>query len=551
MMRWSRFTVIVLVCGMVLAGMPRGVRAQTANNWGFETGTLAGWTVVQAANHVGVTGADGFTTPYWGSYMAILGQPGQTQTGGVDKKLAMPFSGSPLLEPRKQLGVLPTVISSGRNTIRREFTANMAHLVFAYNVFSYYGPDLVNFSYRVSLLDGSGVIASSPRAARDVGTGSRTMSLPQPSTTGWQIRDVDLSQYLYQQLVIEVSIEMTNHIFGSDRGMLVPNGNFPTWAYFDVNPDMPIVRADAMPEVRFVVPVAPGATVAGTSMDVVIEATDDQSIAEIRLLVNGVLAGQSMVPGRQTFHVSLQEGLNTLQAIAMDGSGKQAMVAMTVMADSHGPILALDTPVPEQTTNKLLVVSGNVQDPGSGVRSLMVNGDTAAADAAGAFSITVHLQPGTNEVVIEAVDNLGNTTTQAFMVTYRSPSSAPSSTYVVLTIGSADMEVNGLTRKLDAAPFIKDGRTLLPIRALIEALGGSVEWNATTKTATVALGSRTIALTIGSTTALVNGKSITLDVAPMIVKGRTFLPLRAVAENIGLDLAWEPISRTISLTYWP
>jgi hypothetical protein len=37
----------------------------------------------------------------------------------------------------------------------------------------------------------------------------------------------------------------------------------------------------------------------------------------------------------------------------------------------------------------------------------------------------------------------------------------------------------------------------------------------------------------------------------MIVGSRTFLPLRAVAENLGLDLAWEPISRTISLTYWP
>ena len=97
-----------------------------------------------------------------------------------------------------------------------------------------------------------------------------------------------------------------------------------------------------------------------------------------------------------------------------------------------------------------------------------------------------------------------------------------------------------MTRKMDAAPFIKDGRTLLPIRALIEALGGSVQWNASTRTATVMLGSRTVALTIGSTTALVNGTPITLDVAPMIVGGRTFLPLRAVAENLGLDLAWEP-----------
>jgi hypothetical protein len=113
------------------------------------------------------------------------------------------------------------------------------------------------------------------------------------------------------------------------------------------------------------------------------------------------------------------------------------------------------------------------------------------------------------------------------------------------------MEVNGLSRRLDAAPFIKDGRTLLPIRALIEALGGSVQWNPSTRTATVLLGSRTVALTIGSKTALVNGTPITLDVAPEIKNGRTFLPLRALGENLGLDLAWEPISQTISLTWWP
>jgi hypothetical protein len=243
--------------------------------------------------------------------------------------------------------------------------------------------------------------------------------------------------------------------------------------------------------------------------------------------------------------------MNKLEAIVMDGSGKQAMVSMTVMADSHGPIVTLDMPVPEKTTSKTLTLSGNVQDLGSGVRRLTVNGETVVADAAGRFSTAIGLTRGTNEVVIEAVDNVGNTTSQTFAVTYGGTSTAPSSIYAVLTIGSTDMEVNGMTRKMDAAPFIKDGRTLLPIRALIEALGGSVQWNASTRTATVMLGSRTVALTIGSTTALVNGKLITLDVAPMIVGGRTFLPLRAVAENLGLDLAWEPISRTISLTYWP
>jgi hypothetical protein len=420
----------------------------------------------------------------------------------------------------------------GQNAIRREFTADMQHLVFAFNMFTYDYFDWDSFSYRISLLDHSTVIASWSTTAWGTGTAIKN--------SGWQIVDVDLSRYLYRQLTIEVSA-------GGTRDTLLP-----TWVYVDVDDEMPIVPLpDMMPQVRFIMPVAPGATVAGTSMDVTIEATDDQSIAEIRLLVNGTLAGQSMVPGRQTFHVSLQEGMNTLQAVATDSSGKQAMVATTVVADSRGPIVTLDLLPPGKTTAKMLTLSGSVQDAGSGIRSLTVAGTPVAPDLTGAFTADVLLVRGTNDIIIEAIDNLGNVTSQTFTVTYNVPSSAPSSIYVLLTIGSRNMEVNGLTRTLDAAPFIKEGRTLLPIRALIEALGGSVQWNPSTRTATILLGSRTVALTIGSTTALVNGSPITLDVAPEIRNGRTFLPLRAVAENLGLDLAWEPISQTISLTYWP
>jgi uncharacterized Zn-binding protein involved in type VI secretion len=485
--------------------------------------------------------------------MAVLGRPGQFVFDGGGRKLAMPFSSSsaPALGKSRERQPLPYTLI-GYDTIRREFTANMTHLVFAYNVFSYGEASLGHFSYSVSLADGSAVIASSPAVDGKVGTGNRTMVQSQPYTTDWQVRDVPLSQYLGQQLVIEVSVENTAEPAASDRGTLGFDGYSQTWAYVDVNPEMPIVRTDAMPEVRFITPSAPGATVAGTSMDVVVEATDDRSIADVRLLVNGVLAGQSVVPGRQTFHVSLQEGLNTLQAVATDSAGKQAMVATTVMADARGPVVTLDTPIPEKTTSSMLVVSGDVQDPGSGVRSLTVNGDVVAADAVGGFSAVVQLQRGTNDVLVEAIDNLGNVTSQTFTVTYSTSSSAtPSSLYVVLTIGSADMEVNGMPVAMDAAPVIKNSRTLLPIRALIKALGGTVEWNATTKTVTVMLGSRTVVLTIGSKTALVGGKPVALDVAPMIIKGRTFLPLRFIADNLGLDLAWEPVSQTISFTYWP
>jgi|GEM_PF-2289024 len=81
-----------------------------------------------------------------------------------------------------------------------------------------------------------------------------------------------------------------------------------------------------------------------------------------------------------------------------------------------------------------------------------------------------------------------------------------------------------------------DGRTLLPVRAMVETLGGDVNWNPATSQATVVHGNTTIVLTIGSTTALVNGTASTLDVPARTINGRTFLPLRFVGESLGLDI---------------
>jgi hypothetical protein len=420
-----------------------------------------------------------------------------------------PVLGGAVLQAVQPMLPVPIV---GEDRIRREFTANMRHFVFAYNIAQAYNifanglssnrvtlngvPGRGYFSYTISSLDGSVIIASGSSAILGVTRNTvgvqPTSLVVGPSTTGWQVVDVDLSAYLHQQLAVEFALGRGYTDAAADRGTL-QELYYPTWVYVDVDDEMPIVPLpDMMPQVRFILPVAPGATVAGTSMDVTIEATDDQSIAEIRLLVNGTLAGQSMVPGRQTFHVSLQEGMNTLQAVATDSSGKQAMVATTVVADSRGPIVTLDLLPPGKTTAKMLTLSGSVQDAGSGIRSLTVAGTPVAPDLTGAFTADVLLVRGTNDIIIEAIDNLGNVTSQTFTVTYNVPSSAPSSIYVLLTIGSRNMEVNGLTRTLDAAPFIKEGRTLLPIRALIEALGGSVQWNPSTRTATILLGSRTV-----------------------------------------------------------
>lgn len=129
-------------------------------------------------------------------------------------------------------------------------------------------------------------------------------------------------------------------------------------------------------------------------------------------------------------------------------------------------------------------------------------------------------------------------------------------TVMVLRVGKSAFTVNGASEALDSPPVIKNGRTLVPIRAIIEALGGTVGWDGTARKATVTLGRVTIELWIGQSMARVNSISTRIDsanlkVVPEIINGRTMLPLRFVTENLGATVGWEPISQTITITYAP
>lgn len=111
-----------------------------------------------------------------------------------------------------------------------------------------------------------------------------------------------------------------------------------------------------------------------------------------------------------------------------------------------------------------------------------------------------------------------------------------------LSVNSSGLKVyvNGHPISFDVDPVIVNGRTLVPIRAIAERLGAKVSWNPDTATATVELGQYQVAVTRDSTTAVVNGQTVTLDVAATIVGGRTMLPLRFVSESLKEHVGYHP-----------
>jgi hypothetical protein len=125
-------------------------------------------------------------------------------------------------------------------------------------------------------------------------------------------------------------------------------------------------------------------------------------------------------------------------------------------------------------------------------------------------------------------------------------------TIISLTVGSPRMTVNGTVKAIDAQgtrPLISNGMTMVPIRAIIESLGGSVGWDTATRRLDIRLGSRIVTVWVGRTTAMVGGVTKRIGVAPAIIGGRTLIPLRFVVENLGCLVGWDRPTKGVTLVY--
>ncbi|TQR30176.1 copper amine oxidase N-terminal domain-containing protein [Brevibacillus brevis] len=107
--------------------------------------------------------------------------------------------------------------------------------------------------------------------------------------------------------------------------------------------------------------------------------------------------------------------------------------------------------------------------------------------------------------------------------------------------GSTEVKafVDGKQVKADVSPFVKGGRALVPVRAISSALKAEVNWKPETRSVEITRGEKSIMLYLDKKEATVDGKTISLDTAPVLKNGRVFLPLRFISEQLNAEVKWQ------------
>lgn len=129
--------------------------------------------------------------------------------------------------------------------------------------------------------------------------------------------------------------------------------------------------------------------------------------------------------------------------------------------------------------------------------------------------------------------------------------SADEETVLTLQIGNPQMTANGTAQEIDpgrgTTPLLISDRTLVPIRAIMEAVGGTVTWDEANQMVTLTYQNDIIRLVINSTEAYLNDTLTMLDVAPVTINDRTMMPIRFIAESFHFTVEWAEDTQTVTI----
>ncbi len=296
------------------------------------------------------------------------------------------------------------------------------------------------------------------------------------------------------------------------------------------------IKVDTLPPVIAIISPQDGAVL--SSKTVAIKGYVD---AGSTILVDGKSAP---VDGAGNFEINIEilSSPQTINIVATDIAGNTAQQTLTLSLDLTPPQLTVTKPIMFQQVNKLpLVVEGKTE---KGAK-VTVNGGVASVNDDGNFSFALSTLPEgeLSNIEVVATDSAGNTSKQIITVKYSK------TTIIRLQVGNKAALINDVTFTLEATPTIVSGRTMVPLRFVGEAFGAAFEYDAIFKIIDIDFNGQEIKMQIGKKVAFVNGKEISLDVAPYIVSGRTLVPIRFISEVFGSNVTWDGTTKTVTIIY--
>lgn len=230
----------------------------------------------------------------------------------------------------------------------------------------------------------------------------------------------------------------------------------------------------------------------------------------------------------------LIEGENLINVVASDTSGNTTSKRFTITVDSAAPQITIEK-VPNLINATSLTLKGTVSEP------CAVTLGSKTIRTSGTFEFLIPVGFGLGKAAVSAIDEAGNTSTiTSEWLNYRKKT-------IVLTVGSKNMIVDEQAKPLDAEPIIYNGNLMVPLRAVSEALGAKVEFDAKTRSIDINLDSKQIIMQINVKEMVVAGEKVALSAAPMIRSNRTYVPFRAIAEAFGCDVKWASETKEVTI----
>ncbi len=280
-----------------------------------------------------------------------------------------------------------------------------------------------------------------------------------------------------------------------------------------------------------------------TPVTVVVKDAHEVVLADTTVTASGASSatGTTDADGVSTLTVNPSSTGNIVFTVTLNSNNFTKTVK--AVTDNVAPEITLDT-LPTVVKSGTLTVTGLVKDNTKVSRIYVNNNEVLTIPGTETtFDSEVSLKLGKNVIRVFAFDAAGNASKAEVEVTYVLP------TVVKMTLGTTDVTKDGQALTgLDVPAQSIGGRTMLPLRFAFETLlGGTVDYN--NGVITVTYNGKTAVMTVGSTTAMVDGQAMTLLSAPVVQNGRALAPIREVLQAFGVTVGFDSATNSVTLSY--